>query len=515
MGLKVDRSYFKAREVRRQVTGGTGVRQIQSFAQLTSISNNSWISLFSSFKGFLINAGQAIGRMLQFSATQIVQWVLEGVSYLWEFNWDISNEQIDQQIRNMWNAFETRIFGILGRNIGSFAAVGLGGAIAFYMNPLLARLLVTQIADDLFMDLLADMRGLLVQARQSLAVAAFLTTYKNVRGLIKEAYKNPAVKALAMGIGIKEETINAWGDKHVSDWSFAERERKFIDSIDNEQLQNNVEEFIEEAKSGFSETALNMASIWDAMQFQNVPEQKTTLIYQPDRSQSEEFYVHGNSEEILSQVINANTVLEVVEGRDIGNYVVAEDDLPVTKNNGVEIEFVFYNTLDKPWGKENRKSISTCRLKVPNINLTVFAWEKLEQFFKPHAFIDGDHTGEVDLDNGRLIVARGASKIECKEMIKKLASFTSASIVGTPRFGEKDGEETLRWQPRKKRPMYLNHFYVRNYARATKYELLGLRQEAKQNMTTRFDFKSKKKPVNFDYLLREAFKTSIGESQQN
>ncbi|NEQ39147.1 MAG: hypothetical protein F6K40_23990 [Okeania sp. SIO3I5] len=314
MAITINRNEFRSLNVRQQVTGGSGIRQVQSFDQLIS-TGDFFSNLFSAFKGFLVNAGRAIGNMLKFSATQIVEWFLEGSSFIWNFNWDISDEQIDQQIQSMWNAFETRVFGILGKNIGSLAAVGLGSAVAFYINPYLAKLLVAQIADDLFLELLTDMRGLLIQAGRSLLTAAFLSTYKGVRNLIKEAYKNPKIKALVTKMGISEKAVNSWGDKNVEDWSFAEKEQQFYESINNEQLRNNIEEFVEEARDGFSDTALNMASIWDAMQFQNADREQQTLIYQPDRSQSEEFYVHGNSEQILSQVMTINSTLEVVNNR--------------------------------------------------------------------------------------------------------------------------------------------------------------------------------------------------------
>ncbi|NEQ39146.1 MAG: hypothetical protein F6K40_23985 [Okeania sp. SIO3I5] len=168
--------------------------------------------------------------------------------------------------------------------------------------------------------------------------------------------------------------------------------------------------------------------------------------------------------------------------------------------------------MDKPWGKENRKKLATAKLRVPNIARVKLSWERLEELFRPSAFTDGDFKGMMDLENGRQLVVRGATKQECKEMLRKFQQLTSLNPVGTPEFTERDGQATSRWKPRKKQLMYLSHFYVRNFPRATKYEELGLTTEAKQSISRRFNFGDKSKPVNFDLLLNEALSTSISLS---
>lgn len=512
MTIIADRLTFSSYQVRQQVTGNTGIRQIESFGSLTS-RGGFFRDLFNSFKGFIVNAGKLIGNMLKFSATQIVEWFFEAVEFIWTFNWDISDEEINLQIKQQWYSLQTRVFGILGRTFGNLFAVGTGGAIAFYVNPLLAKLLLAQVADDLFLELIADFSGLLQQALRGLVVSGFLSTYKSARQLIKKAYKNPQVKALALKAGISQAAIDSWGDKDVKDWSFASQKAAAIESIKNEQLQNNIEEFLDEFTDGFQNTALNMASIWDAMQFQGQREESQTLIYQPDRSQSEEFYLHGTSNEILNQAIQVNNFVGAMNNRDIGNYVVTEDDQPIITNNGIAVTFLFLNTLDLPYSNANLSSnFAKAELTIPNIDKSKFTWEKLEELFRPSAFTDGDFKGQFDLENGRKLVARGASKQECKQMLQKFLQFTDLKMVGTPEYTERDGTTTRRWKPRKKQPMFLSHFYIKNFPRATKYEQAGRSLDAKKKITTRFDFKNKRKPVNFDFQLREAFSTSIDNS---
>ena len=508
MAITISRLSFGSYGVRQQSTGGTGIRQIQSFNTLTS-TGGFFQNLFDSFKGFIINAGKLIGNMLKFSATQIVDWFREAVEFVYEFNWDISDEQINQQIRQQWNSFETRVFGILGRSIGSLLSVGIGSAIAFYINPLLAKLLLAQISDDLFLELIGDLSSLMQQGLRSIAVAGFLSTYKSARQLVKKAYRNPRIKAIALKMGIKPDAIESWGDKEVKDWSFSRRRDDFIESIENDQLQNNIQEFFDEAADGFWDTASSMANIWDAMQFQSQREEPQTVIYQPDRSQSEEFYLHGTSDQILNQAISVNNTLEAINNRDIGHYVVTEDDQPIVTNNGIAIEFVFLHTVDSPYSKASKKHFAKAQLIVPNIDKSKFTWEKLEELFRPNAFTDGDFRGEFDLENGRKLVTRGATKRECEQMAEKFLQLTKLKLVGTPQYIERDGATTSRWAPRRKQLMYLNHFYVNNYPRATKYEQAGLFQDAKKSITKRFNFGDKSKPVNFDFQLREAFSTSI------
>ena len=240
--MTVARETFGSLAIRNNMTGGTGTRVVQGFGDIAQ-SNSWWESLFNLAKNFIVNAAGMIANMLKFSATQVVDWVLEAATFVYEFNWDVSDEQIQTQIKQLYVSFELRVVEILGRNLGSLVAVGIGGGLAFYVNPMLAKLLLAQVADEIFQELIGDMSGLLSLMGKSLVTAGFLQSYKTARSFIKHAYRNPQIKALAQSIGISDEAINSWGDSQVEDWSFSSKVEEKIESLGDERLQALVEGF--------------------------------------------------------------------------------------------------------------------------------------------------------------------------------------------------------------------------------------------------------------------------------
>ena len=505
MGTTVDRGAFGALVTRNNSTGGSGIRTVQRFGEVVS-DGNWWDKLLDLGKNFIVNVGGMISSMLQFSATQIVEWIKEAAEFVWEFNWNISDQEIDAQIQQLYEAFQIRVMGVLGSTIGRLIPIGIGGAMAFYVNPTMAKLLVTQVSDDFLIDLINDMGGLLRLVGKSVVIAGVLQTYKTARNLIKAAYKDPIIRGIATRAGISEEAINSWGDKKKGSWSFAEAVEEKIENIPGEKTRQMAEEFLENFSDGFWDYSLIVAQTWDAIKLQQeaTPE---TYVYQPDRSSPEQYYVHGDSEAIANQVMTINTVSTALENRDVGSMTVTDDDRPVTTNNGIAIKFFFLNTLELPYGNANRDSFAKAELIVPNVRKSIITWDKLVELFRPHAFTDGDWKGVMDLENGRQLVSRGNSENECKQLLTKFLQLTESELRGTPIYSHRDGPQTNRWRRRKQQPMYLSHFYVTNYTRATKYEDAGQSSKARY-ITQRINFGSGDKPIVFDHYLDQAFDSS-------
>ena len=506
MGTTVDRGAFGALVTRNNSTGGSGIRTVQRFGEVVS-DGNWWDKLLDLGKNFIVNVGGMISSMLQFSATQIVEWIKEAAEFVWEFNWNISDQEIDAQIQQLYEAFQIRVMGVLGSTIGRLIPIGIGGAMAFYVNPTMAKLLVTQVSDDFLIDLINDMGGLLRLVGKSVVIAGVLQTYKTARNLIKAAYKDPIIRGIATRAGISEEAINSWGDKKKGSWSFAEAVEEKIENIPGEKTRQMAEEFLENFSDGFWDYSLIVAQTWDAIKLQQeaTPE---TYVYQPDRSSPEQYYVHGDSEAIANQVMTINTVSTALENRDVGSMTVTDDDRPVTTNNGIAIKFFFLNTLELPYGNANRDSFAKAELIVPNVRKSIITWDKLVELFRPHAFTDGDWKGVMDLENGRQLVSRGNSENECKQLLTKFLQLTESELRGTPIYSHRDGPQTNRWRRRKQQPMHLSHFYVTNYTRATKYEDAGTPNRAR-HITQRINVGSGSKPLTFDYYLAQAVDSSV------
>ncbi|WP_202220798.1 hypothetical protein, partial [Okeania sp. KiyG1] len=128
-----------------------GVRTIESGIIQTQNESgflSSIVQTAGSLLGFLTSGLTSILASIEFTATNILDWFKEGFDYVWEFNFQKTDKQLDAQIKGLFNSIQTRVFGVLGKQIGSITAIGIGGAIAFYINPAVAKLLLANTADD-------------------------------------------------------------------------------------------------------------------------------------------------------------------------------------------------------------------------------------------------------------------------------------------------------------------------------------------------------------------------------
>lgn len=519
MPFNLTRESFTALQTRRQITGNNeGIRTIATAS--TQIENSSGLlSLIiqgvGDLTGFLFSGLKTVLSTIEFTATNILEWFKEGFDYVWEFNFQITDEELDNQIKSLFNSIQTRVFGVLGKQIGSIVATGIGGAIAFYINPVIAKLLLANTADDFFVEILSDIRGLLLLTAQSAVKAGFLVAFKNTRAFIRKAYKDPTLRAISANLGIAPEIIDQWGEKKGASWSFSEKKQQLIEEIEDQQYQNNVEEFTGEFSDGFWDRAMKMAFMWDQLHLQAVDRGASqTLIYEPNRAnESERVYLRGTPEELRNQVISINANRALLDNRDIGQVVVTEDDQPVTVGNGIKVVFKFINFKERPYyAGERRNKVRRSRPGVPNCKKSMLSWENIKSVFSGEsAFTDGDYWARADLSNGKQLKCYGVSENEAQKLVEKLASFSSADIIYPIDTGRKRGfSRSLRLREGKKeQPMYLYEIEIINFDRATKYQEIGEIENSKNNIVTKLKMDFPQKPSWWDDDLSKALSSSI------
>ncbi|GGA14122.1 hypothetical protein [Okeania sp. KiyG1] len=243
------------------------------------------------------------------------------------------------------------------------------------------------------------------------------------------------MRALSSNLGIDPAIIDQWGQNESSSWSLSEAKEQIIESIDDDQFQNNIEELTEELTGAFWNTAMNMANLWDQLHLQAIDRSSPqTFIYQPNRAYGDErVYLHGTPEELRNQIISVNANRTLIDNRDIGYVVTTPDDNPVTNNNGIEIEFWFTNQQGKfrTTKEEKAKGIAIHKPRVPNVDKSKIRWENLKILWNNSVFIDGDYTAIACLNNGREIHCRGNTGETVEKLAKELASLSEAEVIGT------------------------------------------------------------------------------------
>ena len=105
-----------SRKIRDSATGGNLIRTWSASATTTASNNGGGlletiINGALRFGNFLISG---VVSLISFSFTKLWSWIVSGVQFIYNFDWNMSDTAIDKQIQGLWNSFG----GILGGAVG-------------------------------------------------------------------------------------------------------------------------------------------------------------------------------------------------------------------------------------------------------------------------------------------------------------------------------------------------------------------------------------------------------------
>jgi hypothetical protein len=99
--INLARSALKSEQVRTAIAGASRTREIKKSQPdqgnwFTNLLGSIWGGL-TNLTGFIVGALGAIG----FSFVTLYNWLRGGISFIYNFNWNITDQQIDQQLKQM------------------------------------------------------------------------------------------------------------------------------------------------------------------------------------------------------------------------------------------------------------------------------------------------------------------------------------------------------------------------------------------------------------------------------
>jgi hypothetical protein len=277
--------------------------------------------------GFLLNI---IGGGIGWTFTALMNQIQQGARFLWNFNWNATNEELDAQYAVYMNMLAGQLGGTLGNAVG-WAVCGAGpGLIMMKFNKLLAVRILKEVGEDALDELVANFRVLVQQAIQFALRQTIITTYKSSRRLLRDFLTNPdgMGKKIADTLGLDQAKIVEWGEKGNKPWSFAKQVDDWVESIENPILENFTEEFIEEFFDACSEAFYVVANAAD----QYMLEQKLNkagifgdeelVEIQPNRdNEAEKIIIAGPQELIKPAIVQTLTHHQLLHERNIGNFM--------------------------------------------------------------------------------------------------------------------------------------------------------------------------------------------------
>lgn len=251
MALTLARTALASHRTRTAIRSSGGRRYSSSLSSRRGGSSSGGIlgkikSVFSGLVGLVGNAVNKILEFIGFSFSKLAEWICDGVGFIWNFNWNVSDEDLDKAKKAMWDAAGGHLGEIVGKTIGwSVCGLGAAGAIAVFNQPL-ALYVAKEVGEEAYDEILGSVANFVRASSVSLLKAVVIDSYKNVRKWLKNP-SNPFYKTLKKRFG---KSLDNWGKPGAKEFSFASWTQEKIESLPDGFIQN----FVENAWENFTES---------------------------------------------------------------------------------------------------------------------------------------------------------------------------------------------------------------------------------------------------------------------
>lgn len=531
--IRIARPLLSSRVVRLAATSNTGIRNIASdnlTPNQTGGSGGFLGSMFGGlvkFTGWLING--ALGG-LAFTFTAGWSFITQSALQLYFFNWNITDQQIDQLLK----AQEAILAGQLGETIGNtlgylICGIAPSAAIMAFNEPLGAYLLA-KVGEEALEEFLSNFQQLIQltfkMGMQRYAFNRFKNMRRNVRNLVNDpnGFNARFVKGVFGSDVLK--ALQGWGTTNKP-WSFALSVEEWIDSLNNPVLENFFEELIESFIDGCIEAGYVVAGGLDSWVMQQrlarteSPFGAETIVeLTPDREADNERIILAAPRDLLRQeLVSTMRTHTLIDNRDVG-MVFGETITQLVKDNPtndpteLSIKIQFYGTQKPPW-RTNNKTAQRTYTTIPNIRRSKIDWEFIKTVSGgTNGYLWGRFYGVAKLANASGNVADSirlyaATSEEAEDRLIALAQLSEYDIVAInvteeKRFGRRASNRALYKETTRVYPAY---FTIINSQKILNEEngintLNGTYKKRDAKILLWVD----KKPNDFETAIAELFK---------
>jgi hypothetical protein len=419
-----------SRRIRANSTGGALIRTWSASAITTSGSGGIIETIFNGairFGNFLISA---ISSAISFSFTKLWGWIVGGVQFIYNFDWQMSDTAIDKQIEGLWNSFGGILGGAAGRAIGWISCGLVPSAAIFSFNQSLGTHLLLEVGEQAIDEMLDAASEVINAGFRMGAQATFLWLYKDVRRALKDP-NNVFGQGLRAVLGSK--TIDNWGTGES--WTIAKAVEEKVESIPSVFWQNFTEEMLEEGSEACIEAGYAVAGGIDAwlaqqaMQSVSLLGSDRTVEITPDRSAPDERIILSGPEAILGPtIVNVLATHQMLGSRDVGvliNGTPVDDTItPGVQERRLIIEFK--EKTRPPWVMPDGKRARKRQITIFDVKRGL-TWEEVK--FAAKQYTSGQRLITARLNNGHQMQCYASSENEGLQKIKELLKLSTAEIL--------------------------------------------------------------------------------------
>lgn len=435
MSLKILQNELVSRAVRRSISEDeTQVRLINPLKLLQSEEDESFLdtvlNIGKALVGFISGVLSAVFGFLKFSFSSLWGLIVSAGFAIANFNWNISDKDIDILIKNRWITFASQLGGTVGNSLGYFVCGIVPSVTAFTFNEALGTYLIQQIGPEFAEELAGNLTALIRQSIVSAATTAFAIQYRNIRKVLKNP-KSPLRKIIPPNI------LNDWGAQDAPVVTIAESIEETIDSIPNPFARAFTEELLEEFFEGCIEAGFIISSGIDAwIAQQRVSEQfalgtERVVEMLPDRSNSDERVLLAGPESLVKPaIVSSLAEHELLFNRDLGQLVgdSAEDYIRRARFDR-KLTVIFYSVPNPPYNRGLENPVKRVTINIPQPKRASIDWKKIKQACGgENGYKWGRFRANVKLSNGSQFHLYGATENEAEKRARALIDLSEAEV---------------------------------------------------------------------------------------
>lgn len=463
----------------------------------------------------LLKVGNWLFRAGQFGFTTLAQWVMGGYRYIWNFNWNMTDEQIDQQIQSLQVQIASIAGGLVGQGLGYAVCGGVAGAAIAVFNPALAKTLLLEVGQEALEELSGNLYALVQATTRAAVQAGWLRLFQAGR---------PFFNLYSNAVGSVLDTIvpgsQGWADyrdqrtangQHISFADFVEEK---VESLDNPVTTAFWEEVFDEFGDGCEEAIMVIANGLDNFRAQQKiasqamgPEKIVTLT--PNRKLESEIVFMGGPMKALKPAITQTMAnYQLLENRDVGQFVGSnvEEFIRATPMK-LRVNLILFPYSEPPFWRGNDVRPQMVTLTIPDFDRTKLDWITLKNACGGSGgYTWGRFMGSARLDNGRTLRVYGASEQICENQIDRMLPLTDANLISLTVTDTliRGVNQNIPGQRRQPRQVYPGYVYILN--RQEFIQSTGVRHPVKGNFrdkSMRLPLWVDTKPANWEETVNE------------
>jgi hypothetical protein len=500
---------IKAKElysrIERVKIGKREIGKIQPDGSLTKRESGGIIGfVFGGLKGFATQVVSLVFAGLGFSWTNLWGAFVGSVNFLWNFNWNISDAEIDNQVKSLWLSYASQLGGLVGNSLGYFTCGIIPAASLFAFNPAMAAYVINYSKEDIIDELASNMAQAIRATATSLAQSGFYIAYKNIRKVLR----NPGSPLRGLIPG-----IDKWGKSGGPVVSLAKGYETQLEKIKNPFAKNFTEALLEEWWEGCVEAGFIIAGAMDSFIYQqkalNKQQETDVIEVIPNREAPDEaILLSGSKNELKTAITSTLAVHQLIQNRDIATFVGEPAQIDLKARPSEIIIHIHYSSNKKP--PFRTKDAVRVQVQIANAKRSKLSWLDIKNAADPNGYLWGNFEGKGKTDSGRQITVYGATSAIAQDRVQKLAVLTTdeINVINVTEVTGKGGK-FVNPQLRKKPTMVFPVKCVIGVQKISKFNDGKVANDGKNRLQEFYDFPlwTDEAPSDFNKQIARLFTT--------